>query len=278
MATGYLLLALFLAVTLNATNRFVRATGTLVAALSLTSMVSSIVLADFDGTFVMSAQAPFLAWVKPAILNVQALVGAAGILFLLWAAWRQIKRVVPRPMPLLNTAFAFGRVSRYAHWMTATLILILVPMGIFLSLLAPRSADRAAFLVAHQSLGAAVMILVVLRLLWLIRTPPAPPSAYLAAWERQMARATHTALYLVILAFPVSGIFMILNRGVSLTLFGVTIPEPFGPSATAASFWGVLHDQVLPLLFFLLILIHVAAVIKHHFFDHRLSDVRRMLR
>ena len=70
VATGYLLLALFLAVTLNAANRFIRAMGTLVAALSLASMVSSILLADFDGTFAMRAQALLHDWVKPAILNV----------------------------------------------------------------------------------------------------------------------------------------------------------------------------------------------------------------
>ena len=207
-----------------------------------------------------------------------AVIGAAGILFLLWAAWRQLKRFVPTAVPLLNTAFSFGRVSRYAHWMTATLMLILVPMGMFLSLLPPRSADRDAFLAAHQSLGKAVMILVVLRLLWLIRTPPAQPSSHLAGWEAQMARATHTALYRVMLTFPVSGILMVLGGGAALTLLGVTVRNPFRSSAAAGSFWTVCHDWVLPLLFFLLILTHVAAVIKHHFFDHHPADVRRMLR
>jgi cytochrome b561 len=122
------------------------------------------------------------------------------------------------------------------------------------------------------------MILVVLRLLWLIRTPPAQPSAQLDGWERQMARATHTALYLVILVFPASGAFMVLNRDTTLTVLGVKIVNPFEPSATGASFWAVLHDWVLPLLFFLLILTHLAAVIKHHFVDRRPADVRRMLR
>ncbi|MBW4025496.1 MAG: cytochrome b [Proteobacteria bacterium] len=278
MTTGYLLLALFLAVTLNATNRIVRAIGTLVAALSLTSMVSSIVLADFDGTFALPGKTPVLLWVKPAILNVQAVVGSVGILFLLWAARQQLKRAVATRIPVLNTASLFGRVSRYLHWMIATLILILVPMGMFLSVLAPHSPDRAAFLMAHQALGAAVMILVIVRLLWLIRTPPAKPSAHLGGWEKHTARAAHTALYIVMLAFPVSGILMVLNRGVPLVALGVAIRNPFEPSAAAASFWAALHDWLIPLVFFLLILTHLAAVIKHHFIDHHPADVRRMLR
>jgi cytochrome b561 len=278
VAIGYLLLAIFLAVTLNAANRFVRAIGTLIAALSVASMVSSIVLADFNGTFSMPSKAPLLDWVKPAILNVQSCVGSLGVLFLMWAAWRQLKRFPQASIPLLNTASLFGRVSRYAHWTTATLILVLVPMGMFLSLLAPHSVDRAAFLAAHESLGAVVMILVVVRLLWLLRTPPAKPSTHLNGWETQMARATHTALYVVILTFPVSGILMLLARGTPPTAFGVTIPDAVTPSGSAASFWAVLHDWILPLLFFLLILTHLAAVIKHHFFDYRPADIRRMLR
>jgi hypothetical protein len=42
MALWYLVLAVFLAVTLNFSNRFVRALGTAVACLSLVMMVSSI--------------------------------------------------------------------------------------------------------------------------------------------------------------------------------------------------------------------------------------------
>jgi cytochrome b561 len=45
--------------------------------------------------------------------------------------------------------------------------------------------------------------------------------------------------------------------------------------SSAASFWAVLHDWVLPLLF--LLLTHLAAMIKHHFFDHHPGDVGRML-
>ena len=51
MAFNYLALAVALALSLNATNRFVRAGGTLLAALALVMLVVSIVMADLDGTF-----------------------------------------------------------------------------------------------------------------------------------------------------------------------------------------------------------------------------------
>jgi hypothetical protein len=51
MTAQYLILAVVLAFTLNHANPFVRAGGTLLAAVGLAFIVLSIVLADLDGTF-----------------------------------------------------------------------------------------------------------------------------------------------------------------------------------------------------------------------------------
>lgn len=114
IAFGYLVLVLVLAVTLNVGNRFVRALGTAVAALGLVMMVSSVViLADFDGTFVpIMARADLVGRFGPLVLNMQAAVGTAGVLFLLWAAWRQVLRRVVMPLPSFNSSAGFGRVWR----------------------------------------------------------------------------------------------------------------------------------------------------------------------
>ncbi|MBW4035989.1 MAG: hypothetical protein HIU90_11000 [Proteobacteria bacterium] len=113
IAFGYLVLVLVLAVTLNVGNRFVRALGTAVAALGLVMMVSSIILADFDGTFVpIMARADLVGRFGPLVLNTQAAVGTAGVLFLPWAAWRQVLRRVVMPVPSFNSSAGFGRVWR----------------------------------------------------------------------------------------------------------------------------------------------------------------------
>ena len=51
MTAQYLILAVVLAFTLNHANPFVRAGGTLLAAVGLAFIVLSIVLADLDGNF-----------------------------------------------------------------------------------------------------------------------------------------------------------------------------------------------------------------------------------
>jgi cytochrome b561 len=279
MAFWYLVLAVFLAVTLNLGNRFVRAFGTTVACLSLVMMVSSIILADFDGTFVhMPAQPDLLGRSKPLILNIQAAVGTAGILFLLWAAWRQGFRCAVLPLPVFNSAAAFGLVSRYAHWIIAVLILALIPMGMFMSILPANSPDRGSFVAAHQTMGLLVLIFVVLRMAWLLRSPPAAFSSDLKLWERRLGHAVHVTLYGLILAFPLTGLFEMMCRGETVQFFGQAIPAFCTPNLEWSSVLAILHDRILPLIFYGTIFAHLGAVLKHHFVDKRVGDVRRMLR
>ncbi len=278
MAFSYLALALALALSLNAANRFVRAGGTLLAAVALLMLVVSIVMADFDGTFrAMPPASSPLDPFKPLILNLQAAIATVAAAFLFWATWIQLKRRVIKTAPPLNTASTFGLVSRYAHWITATLILCLVPMGLFVSVLKVGSPDRAEFLGAHQSLGLAVFVVVAVRLLWLLFSPPPAPSPGMTVWERRLARTVHIGLYAVILAFPLSGFLMSAYAGEAIQFLGWPLPSPVAPGERAASIWIAAHDVVLPALFYALISAHVGGVLKHHVLDGRQRDLRRML-
>ncbi len=65
--------------------------------------------------------------IKPFVLNTKAAIAAVAAAFLLWAVWSQGKRRVNEPLSMRNTLSAFGRVSRYAHWVIGILILVLLP-------------------------------------------------------------------------------------------------------------------------------------------------------
>ncbi|MFZ1107694.1 MAG: cytochrome b [Rhodomicrobium sp.] len=278
MAFGYLALALALAVSLNAANRFLRAGGTLIAALALSMLAVSIVAADFDGTFTAMPPAsspldPF----KPLILNIQAAMATAAAAFLFWCALFQLKRRTVEAAPLVNTASAFGLISRYAHWITATLILCLVPMGLFVSVLKAGSPESDEYLTAHQSLGLAIFAVAILRLLWLRVSPPPEPPFALKLWERRLARLVHIGLYVLIFAFPLSGFFMCAFSGKAMQFFGWSFPPLATADKHAAQIWIAAHDFVLPSAFYVLILAHAGGALKHHFLDGRASDIRRML-
>jgi len=275
----YLLLAVFLAVTLNQSSRILRALGTLTAALALVMIAWSIILANLDGTFAaIPADAGLADRIKPFVLNAQAGVAVLAALFLLWATWAQGRRRVADPLPLRNTDTAFGRVSRYAHWVIGTLILILLPMGLFTSVLAPDHPERAAYLVTHQMLGLTVLLLVVVRMLWLVQSPAPSMRADLPHWQRQLAKATHVGLYGLMLGFPVTGVLLTGWRGDELNVFGWSLSGIFTPDEQLAALAGIVHNLVLPAVFYLAIFAHLGGVTRHHFAEARPLEVRRMLR
>jgi len=275
----YLILAVFLAFTLNQSSRILRALGTLTAALALGMIAWSIILANLDGTFAaIPADARVADRIKPFVLNAQAALAAIVAVFLLWATWAQGRRRVVEKLPLRNTPTGFGRVSRYAHWVIGTLILILLPMGLFTSVLAADHPERGVFMATHQALGLTVLLLVVLRMLWLGQSPPPAMRADVQPWKRQLARATHVGLYVLMLGFPVTGVLLTAWRGEVLDVYGWSVTGLLAPNANLAEVVAVLHNLVLPAAFYLALLAHLGAVTKHHFSEGRLQEVRRMLR
>jgi len=274
----YLILAALLAFTLNHSSRVLRVAGTLLAAAALAMIAWSIYLATQDGTFdAIPAGAPGLAPSKPLILTTQAGIAAGATVFLLWAAWRQALRPVPPPLPWRNTTELFGLVSRHLHWFIGVLMLVMLPMGIFTTLLPASHPERDAFLATHQTLGLIILLLVLLRLAWLAQSPaPAPPPA--EAWERLAARATHVALYALLLGFPVSGLLLTAWRGEPIGFLGWQLTALLPPHAGGAAAMAVLHNLLLPAIFYLAIALHLGAVLKHQVSPERRAMVRRMLR
>jgi len=132
--------------------------------------------------------------------------------------------------------------------------------------------------VVHQTLGVTVLALVLLRLAWLGRSPPPPLPADLRPWERRLAGALHPVLYVLILGLPVTGLLLSLSQGGPLEIYGWMAPISAGTGSGSGSVWAVLHNQILPVLFYGVVAMHLGAVLKHHFVARRPADVRRMLR
>ena len=270
MAALYIGLCILIAITLNAANRWIRVAGTSIAGASVFMISISILLANFDGTFACGT----LDRTKPIVLDLQAAGGLVATSFLAWAAWTQAKRPNGVPVQIRNTKARFGLVSRYAHWTTAALMLLLIPMGLFLSVLPP-SGDRASFLAAHQALGLTVLVVVILRIAWLTVSPP-PPHDDLPLPQRRLAVTAHVSLYGLIIGFPLSGFMMVSPGNEEVSFYAWVLPSS-GLRQGSSMVWRMLHDFVLPVAFYVVIFMHVGAVLKHHFADRRATDVRRML-
>lgn len=183
----------------------------------------------------------------------------------------------------MNNATKYNAVAMSLHWLIAIAIIILLVMGKVMVEI-PRG-DPAKFMVMqwHKSLGLTVLALTLVRIFWrLTNAVPGLPST-MRPWERLAAHGTHFAFYFMMLAIPLSGwaIASTSSSGVPTLWFGL-FEVPNLPGLQGSPEQHDLHEQaeeaheLLGNLTILLLLLHIGAAIKHHFWD-RDDILKRML-
>jgi cytochrome b561 len=111
------------------------------------------------------------------------------------------------------------KVSRIIHWLTVTLVCGLV-LTALLGGIDPHGPGNNVFL-WHSSMGIAVYLLSISRvLLWLIYRPMAHP-ADASANPEEAHRGLHITFYALLLALPISGWFLASEEGMSAHLLGI---------------------------------------------------------
>ena len=178
-------------------------------------------------------------------------------------------------MQLRNDARSWGVLSIGLHWLTFVLVLGMAFVGLLMVDMASSPAKIQVYAL-HKSFGLTVLALTALRLLWRLAGRTPQPVAGTAAWQHRLAQASHGALYLLLLAVPLSGWWFNSAAGFGLRWFAL-LPLPrltsFDPATKALA--RATHES----LFYLLasvVLLHAAAALWHHY---RLGDrtLSRML-
>jgi cytochrome b561 len=131
----------------------------------------------------------------------------------------------------------------------------------------------------HIASGLTILVLSGLRLAWRLGHRPPALAASLKRWEVGLAHATHWTFYLLMFALPLSGWAMVSSgkREWPISWFGI-FDVPFLPVTQGKDMAGSMHEthEILGFLAIALILLHLAAAIKHHVFDGD-NTVERML-
>ncbi len=165
----------------------------------------------------------------------------------------------------------YGVIAIGFHWLLALMIFGSLGVGLFMTDL-PFSPLRLKLYNWHKWAGITILLLSALRLLWrLSHQPPVLPAPVLGAmpaWQRRAHSMTHTLLYLLFFAVPLSGWAYSSAAGFQIVWFGV-LPLPDWVSVNKG-----LADAVLKPLHAAaaqslgaLVLLHVAATVKHQFID-----------
>ena len=178
-------------------------------------------------------------------------------------------------MSLKNTD-RWGATSQLLHWTIAVLILSIGAVGLVMGEL-PRSPKWFWVYTLHKSLGLTVLALVLVRIAWRLYAGAPPPVEGTPRWQARLASLTHGAIYVLILAMPLSGWLYDSASGLRpFRWFGLAeVPKLSPPHEALADAMHKTHE----LLFWVLIALvigHAGAALYHHFV-RRDATLARML-
>jgi cytochrome b561 len=162
------------------------------------------------------------------------------------------------------------------HWLIAVLIVAAFTMGLVMVDIPGFTPTKLKYFSWHKWMGVTVLALAALRLLWRRANRPPPHPASLPQWQVKAADLTHVLLYVLMFAVPLSGYLYTTAAGVPVVYFGLwQIPAAFAADPALKALLKPVHYW-LNMVLAALVLMHVAAALKHQFVD-RDDVLKRML-
>ena len=159
----------------------------------------------------------------------------------------------------------YSNIAIMLHWLIAAIMIYMILFGEDLI----RHPTGTFYPSLHASLGISVLILSLARLAWRLMNPPPAQPATMKPWEVNVSHITHWLFYILMIGLPLSGLMSFSHQlpketilsGV--TLFGLTsvpgLPDIGGLGSDIHSLASKAAE--------LLVILHVAAALKHQFWD-----------
>ncbi|MBB3446760.1 cytochrome b/b6 domain-containing protein (plasmid) [Sinorhizobium sp. B11] len=158
-----------------------------------------------------------------------------------------------------NTHFTI--VQRLLHWLMAIAILAMLFIGV--GMVSTVGRQYLPLLVTHKTLGIAILVLALVRLVVrFISGAPALP-ADLPEPMKLAAYLSHLALYALMIGMPLIGWAMMSAAAYPIVLYGgIRLPAILPQSDSLHTLLWTAH-QYLAFAFFALVLLHLAAALFH---------------
>ncbi len=152
--------------------------------------------------------------------------------------------------------------ARTLHWIIALLVIANLSTGLFHEYV----DDSVRLIPTHKATGMTILVLSVARILWRLtwRKPAYPDTV--ERWEAFTARTVQGVFYALMIVTPVTG-WVIASAGkYPLSWFGLfDLPKLAVTREGTAYAVGHPAHEYLGWLFAALVLLHVAAALRHHF-------------
>jgi len=159
---------------------------------------------------------------------------------------------------------AYTPVARLLHWVTAALVLALIPIGLIMAHLLKSGPTQDFLFALHESLGITVMAVVYFRIAYRLTHPPAPLPPEIPDFYRIAGQSVHYLLYALLTVQPVLGWIGTSAYRAPVHFFWTEVP-PIWPENRVCSdlvFWVHLG---IGLAIAALVCLHAGAGLFHHF-------------
>lgn len=170
-------------------------------------------------------------------------------------------------MSINNTEASYGSVAKFFHWTIAVVIYTMLFVGYYMGSIEPDSTKFKVYML-HKSFGLTVLLLVLLRFIWRMKsTVPTLPDS-VPGWQKLAARLVQYGLYTALILMPLSGWIMSCAAGYVPTYFDLfAVPLPGIEKSKALAHTASSAHEIIAIVLISLIVIHVLAALKHHFID-----------
>ena len=159
---------------------------------------------------------------------------------------------------------AYTVTARVLHWITAAAILLMLPLG-WASANEWGGSWQDWLYNLHRSIGAALIPIILVRVIYRITHPPLPLPEAIPPVQRLAAAGTHGALYALLLAQPVIGWIATSAYPAPIPVFGLfELPPLWGANRPLSDKLFSLH-AAFGIAIAIVVALHVAAACHHHF-------------
>jgi cytochrome b561 len=168
-------------------------------------------------------------------------------------------------MHIRDTTDGYGLPTRIVHWLMTVAIVGMYVLGLWMVDLDYYSPYYRSAPDLHRSVGMLLLGLLIIRFVWRLFNDK-PSDAELSRFERYTSQIVHWGFYPLLFALMVSGYLMSTADGRPIEVFDwFSVPalvHDKGIEKTAGEVHEVLADITM-----ILVLLHAAAALKHHFLD-----------
>jgi cytochrome b561 len=159
---------------------------------------------------------------------------------------------------------AYTLTARTLHWVTAALVLFMLPLGFVIAHDWGGPLQDQLYNL-HRSIGALVIPIILVRLVYRLAHPPAPLPDDIPAIQQLAANATHWALYALLIVQPFVGWIGTSAYRAPIVVFGLFELPPIWPEDRAFSDQVLFIHGLIGLAIAGLLAAHIGAALHHHF-------------